>query len=102
MKAENIGCGEVCPVCKWTTMCRMTHPKNWRPKRPFQNYFIFWDFCAVCRRVQHYEQNRRIADENGNLATEQMEIEENQGGEVSAMREAQAARELCALLCLSE
>lgn len=80
-------------------MIRRSHPAKWKP-RPGRQFFIFWDVCRKCRRIQHYEENRRFVDEEGNITASRVAEKAASGRSLPSMRDEEAAQELCALLCL--
>jgi len=95
-KAVFIGIGEHCVKCE-KPMERMSHPKDWTPRNGI-GYFTEWDVCRFCRHVQHYQ--RFYVRGGFNDGSTEMAIKEAKSGSMSAVREAQAERELCALQCL--
>lgn len=58
--AIKISEGDPCPKCG-QPMSRYRHGDHWKPKE-FQPYwFGWWDKCASCRHIQHYERAKRFA-----------------------------------------
>jgi hypothetical protein len=53
-KSREVGEGEKCPKCR-AVMKRFGHPPHWKPKPSQPYYFEYWDICARCRHIQHYE-----------------------------------------------
>lgn len=47
--------GQPCPKCR-KGMQRVEHGPEWKPKSEQPYYFRFWDKCAPCRHIQHYEE----------------------------------------------
>lgn len=46
--------GNACPKCR-KKMGRFAHGPTWRPKNGQPYYFEYWDKCAACSHIQHYE-----------------------------------------------
>lgn len=46
--------GKPCPKCG-KDMQRVEHGDGWKPKMGQPYCFRYWDKCASCRHIQHYE-----------------------------------------------
>lgn len=75
-KTIEIGVGENCPKCR-RSMKRYEHGENWKPKSSQPYYFRFWDKCAPCKHLQHYEKakvNLAASEDAENLDAEFREL----------------------------
>jgi hypothetical protein len=53
-KRRKLGAGNACPKCS-RQMKRFEHGDGWKPKAGQPFWYKYWDICARCRHIQHYE-----------------------------------------------
>lgn len=52
--------GLPCPKCGMP-MERWEHSREWRPQ-PGRGFYVYWDRCEPCQRIQHYHAAHRDAE----------------------------------------
>lgn len=65
--------GNNCPKCG-KQMQRVEHGSDWKPKASQPYYFRYWDKCAPCKHMQHYEVAKVMLTEPDPLHAEYREI----------------------------
>lgn len=49
-----IGAGQPCPKCR-RQMRRFGHSDGWKPRAGQPYHYRYWDCCAICHHMQHYD-----------------------------------------------